>query len=199
MRDGYEVELGTDLATPRYVLAARSRHGCVISDAKVECWGNQGNDRASPPEDLAAPTTIGTGLDHSCVIDEGQVKCWGWIYDGDEAVAALSAVDLLAVGEQSVCAYSSEEEQIQCSGWNGNGETDAATLVNPTQISAGAQHYCALDDEGVKCWGWDGNGEASPPELVDPTFIDAGRWSSCAVDQGAIVCGASKVGTSHLL
>ena len=188
LRDGYEVELGTDLATPRYVLAARSRHACVMSDKVVECWGNEGDGRASPPEDLVAPTTLGVGLQHSCVIDAGQVRSWGANYNGEQNVTEMTSVGLLAVGEQSVCAHSSEADQIECWGWNGNGETNAPVLIDPSQLSAGAQHYCALDDEGVKCWGWGGNGETAPPELTAPTFVEAGRYSSCAIDQGAIVC-----------
>ena len=188
LRDGYEVALGTDLATSRYVLAARSRHACVISDEVVECWGSQGDGRASPPDDLVAPTTLGVGLQHSCVIDEGQVRCWGANYNGEQNVTEMTSVGLLAVGEQSVCAHSSEADQIECWGWNGNGETNAPVLINPSQLSAGAQHYCALDDEGVKCWGWGGNGETAPPELTAPTFVEAGRYSSCAIDQGSIVC-----------
>lgn len=188
LRDGYEVALSTDMTQPRYVLAARTLHACVMSDDVVECWGNEGDGRASPPVDLVAPTTIGVGKQHSCVIDEGKVRCWGANFSGEQNVTEMNSVDLLAVGEQSVCAHSSQADQIECWGWNGNGETDAPTLNNPSQLSAGAQHYCALDDEGVKCWGWGGNGETSVPELTGPSFVEAGRFSSCAIDQGAIVC-----------
>ena len=91
-----------------------------------------------------APTTLGVGLQHSCVIDEGQVRCWGANYNGEQNVTEMTSVGLLAVGEQSVCAHSSEADQIECWGWNGNGETNAPVLIDPSQLSAGAQHYCGL-------------------------------------------------------
>jgi serine protease len=128
------------------------------------------------------------GAQHSCVISNGDVVCWGANYNGEQNIPAMPPVDILAVGEQSICAHSNVENQTSCWGWNGNGETQAPELINPKQIDAGAQHYCAIDDEGVKCWGWNGNQEATPPELIDPIFVDAGRYSSCAIDQGQVIC-----------
>ena len=186
LRDGYEVELGTDLAKPRYVLAAEMRHGCVISDATVECWGDKAWGRASPPDDLVAPTMIGVGEYTSCVVDEGNLRCWG--YDRYQEAPVMTSVNLLSVGEDTACAHSSEEGQTRCWGRDSDGRNDPPELVNPSQLSAGAQHHCALDDEGVKCWGFNANGETSVPELTSPSFVKAGHYSSCAIDQGEIIC-----------
>ena len=184
LSDGFESSIESDPLTPRYTLAIRSFHGCVIDDSGINCWGDRGNGRTSPPV-MERPSTVGVGLQHSCAIDGGSVRCWGANFNGEQNVPPMPEVSLLAVGEQSVCAWGST---IECWGWNGNGETNAPLLKNPIQLDAGAQHYCALDDEGVKCWGWNGNGEASVPPLTNPTFVEAGRFSSCAIDSGEVIC-----------
>ncbi|MDB2654346.1 S8 family serine peptidase [Luminiphilus sp.] len=193
--DGFEFSNSGDPLDPRYELAVRSAHGCVTSDEGIQCWGNAGDGRTSPPT-ISNPRRIGVGAQHSCVISNGDVICWGANYNGEQNIPVMPQVDILAVGEQSVCAHSTVGNQTNCWGWNGNGETQAPELINPKQIDAGAQHYCAIDDEGVKCWGWNGNQEATPPELTDPTFVDAGRYSSCAIDQGQVICWGLQAGTT---
>ena len=185
--DGFEVNGGGDALKARYKLAARTVHGCVSTDAGIQCWGNQGDGRANPPQ-LSNVTELGVGNQHGCALVGGKVICWGANYNGEQDIPEMGEVEMLAVGEQSVCAHSSVDDRTYCWGWNGSGETQPPELFNPVQIDAGAQHYCALDDEGVKCWGWNGNSEATPIPLTAPTFVDAGRYSSCAIDQGQVAC-----------
>ena len=155
----------------------------------IQCWGNQGDGRANPPQ-LSNVTELGVGNQHGCALVGGKVICWGANYNGEQDIPEMGEVEMLAVGEQSVCAHSSVDDRTYCWGWNGNGETQPPGLVNPVQIDAGAQHYCALDDDGVKCWGWNGNSEATPIPLPRRHF------GLAVIHRVRLIKDRSRVGTA---
>ncbi len=142
---------------PPALLAAGSRHSCVVDSAHtVWCWGANnlgqlGNgtrvDSAKPLQvpGLQNVTAITAGGDHSCaLLDDGSIQCWG-------------AGELGQLG-QGRFADSLEPVAVQ-------GLTTAAVSV-----AAGRTHTCAITDDGkVRCWGSNGSGQLSRPT----TGVDA--------------------------
>ncbi len=183
--DGVEVNNGRDPLSPDYHISAGDYHNCVIDDAGVTCWGNNGSGQTTAPS-LTNPVDISAGANHTCAIDDAGVVCWGSNASGQSTVPSLTNPVQVAAGTAHTCAL--DDSGVTCWGDNFFGQRNVPALVNPIQISSGDHHNCALDDNGVACWGYNADGQTTVPSLSNPIMISAGRRFTCALDDTGVVC-----------
>ena len=136
--------------TVKAIAAGKDFTCALMSNSKVECWGNNGSgqlgcltfESSSNPGfvsngNLSGVNTISAGFEHVCValgIKTGLPRCWGansfgQLGDGTEvkknvptAVKVLeSGVALMAAGESFTCALL-QSDGIKCWGANSEGQ-----------------------------------------------------------------------------
>ncbi len=185
-------------------VSAAWEHSCaLLSDGKVECWGDNrfgqlGNGTKTPSatavivSDITNAVQVTSGYEFSCArLADQSVKCWG--YDN---------VGQLGNGVVNSAGVSTP---VQVVGSGGTG-----TLTGVTQISAGLYHACAVVAGGAWCWGSDYYGELGdngasgteshvPVKVVNVggapgsalsgvTQVSAGFYYTCAVVSGGADC-----------
>ena len=176
----------------------------VLSDGKVECWGENEHGQlgdgatatAATPQTVSGITSavqVSVGGEHACaVLSNGSVECWGSNEYGQ-----------LGNGATLPAADSDTPVQVYSSG--------TTPLTGVTQVSAGNIHTCALLAGGtLDCWGYNGSGElgagpTAPSEISYPvpvyssgttlfsnvTQVSAGDQFTCAVAGGNASCWGS--------
>ncbi|MDO9020445.1 MAG: MopE-related protein [Deltaproteobacteria bacterium] len=221
-------------------LAAGEYFGCVIrSDRTLHCAGlndsgqigdGSTTDRMDtvPVVGLTGVTAVAAGYKHACaVVAGGAVRCWG-LNDRRQlgatctgtdcnarplAVAGLSGVTQLALGNRHSCALRSDGT-VACWGDNANGELGLGTvgtamaapatvpgLSGVRAIEAGISHTCALLGDGtVRCWGANTYGQVGDGTMVDQGSPRAviglrgverlvvGMHHGCALAAGRVSC-----------
>lgn len=181
---------GSDSALRR--LAAGRNHSCAIRDnGTVWCWGGETSAALRPAMLAALPAKalmVASGGDQQtcALLAGGAVWCW---VDGKApaAVAGLTAVTQLAVGEGFACAVKSEGT-LWCWGKNAAGQLGDGTTTDrvapvavmgatdAVEVGAGLSHACLRRKDGtVWCWG-----DNSFWQLGDGSTI--GRYAPVAVN-----------------
>lgn len=71
---------GGETGPANVIVSAGAYHTCQIINplAEVECWGNNGSGRATPPPGVLF-STVSTGFSHTCGLraSDNKVQCWG--------------------------------------------------------------------------------------------------------------------------
>lgn len=184
-------------------IAAGTRSGCVLVNARLYCWGAQANGRlADGVNNFFSATAIATR--------SGDVGA-NPIGTDDGTFAATN----VAVGDKFSCGL--VDQHAFCWGQNdknqlGNGSTESAivptgvtTLVDSVtrDIAAGSNHACAISLGDIWCWGDNSKGQLglgsvggtrSTPQKV-PLAAGLRAWSisargdtTCAVINGRAFC-----------
>jgi alpha-tubulin suppressor-like RCC1 family protein len=187
----------TGTGTPIHFMPAQVSAGgyatcAILTDANVQCWGEQPKvgDGTSSPRSKPTPTSGGVKLvslrgspTHFCGVSTDQsVYCWG-----TNALADPSGVTL-----------------------NANVPTRLGSVLQWTQVSPGVEHNCAIaSDQTVYCWGFNtygqlGNGVDTlahfAPAPVYGSFrfsrVSSGSFHTCALttDDSAFCWGANVAG-----
>lgn len=229
-------------------IATGLSHACALTDTgQVKCWGSNGSGQFGNDSEVDSPTpvpatslseratAIAAGPGYTCARTEsGAVKCWGGnsygqLGDGTttsrrtatDVVGMGSGVEVLAAGEQHVCARLQTGE-LKCWGSGefgqlGNGipaqRLAPADVVGLKQdvvaIGTADHHSCAVTATGdAMCWGDNLKGELGDGTMVphavpagvelatDVRAIATGYGHSCAVtlSDGALCWGSNIVG-----
>ncbi len=192
-------------------LSVGSRHGCMIDQKGVQCWGTTAEIPA-----MDHPTAVAVGDHFSCALDKNGVQCWG---ARSMNVPTLKNPYALAASSTYACAL--DDTGAVCWGQGQDGLTNPPKLRNPRAISTGPLFACALDDDGLQCWGrrtpipvnavqnpvaisiggqnacviddnglncWGPNNIADVPAMRHPTMVSVGPGHACAIDAGTIHC-----------
>jgi alpha-tubulin suppressor-like RCC1 family protein len=171
-------------------VAAGTRHGCVLADGGVRCWGsnsdgelgNGSTTNSTLPVQAIAGGSGATALDaggrHTCAVVNGGVRCWGFNGSGrlgtGNTVSSLLPVQTIAAGSGAV------------------------------SVATGDQHTCAVANGGIQCWGANASGQLgigstaqslSPAQVMaagsGATSIAAGDSHTCAVVSAGVQCWGS--------
>ena len=179
------------LSTTAKAVSTGRAHSCaLLTDGKVECWGDNsagqlGNGSTTtsatpvPVSTITDAKAVAAGYDHSCaLLSNGTIKCWG----------------------------------ANTAGQLGNGSTTASStpvavsnVTGALTISAGASYSCAVLATGaVACWGDASDGKlgngsttssSTPVAVADITGaleVSVGASHSCTLlTSGAVRCWGS--------
>lgn len=133
-------------AAPRSIVAG-ARHSCALSDAGVQCWGDnrvnqlgvftEGVVRLDQPThvalfDAAAVGALSPGSFHTCALEAGQVYCVG--------AAQLTGVETMV-----------PDDEVR-RGYVVRGDT-GELLDGVIALAAGLSHTCATTSDALWCWG----------------------------------------------
>jgi alpha-tubulin suppressor-like RCC1 family protein len=165
-------------------LSAEFSHTCrVKDDGTIDCWGNNFNGQASPPEGMF--TQVSVGYVHGCGLkSDGTVDCWGWMNNDGQVTSPVGEFTQISAGEVHNCGVKSDGT-IVCWGndYYGQSTPPAGTFI---QISAGGHNTCGVKNDGtLACWGYNDGGQATPP---------GGRFTQVSVG-GGHTCGVKSDGT----
>jgi len=177
----------------RATVAAGGKHSCVVSGARIYCWGandkgqlgNGEGDSRDTPDGIAGDidfAQVVAGIEHSCALTRsGDAYCWGSNEKGQlgDATPASRSAPVRVAGNLSF-----------------------------QMIRAGQRHNCGLTSGGdVACWGsnergqlGDGsvNNRSSPVMIKAPVksiALSAGWNHTCALSyDGAAYCWGDNVG-----
>ncbi|HEY5471816.1 MAG TPA: hypothetical protein VIK32_01350, partial [Candidatus Limnocylindrales bacterium] len=174
------------LNTTTVPVAAADKQSCaLLSDSKVECWGDNSKGQLGNRTTNASPTPVlangikqakavsSEGFNTCTLVPAGVVKCWG-----DNANGKLGS-GLMSPSLSSV--------PVTVSG-----------IVFAVAVSTGFDHSCALLSGGtVRCWGRNNSGDVGGSKGSNPVpinvngiraiAISAGYRHSCAVLAGGKV------------
>jgi len=146
-------------------LAIGLRHGCLLNDNVVSCWGENSAGQTNVPTEVG---TVGNA-------------------------AGNKVLQLSAYSYHNCALYRNNVGVRQVTCWGRNNASQVSgipSLTNPSYVSVGHDHSCAVDDVGVHCWGDNSSGQSSissASALTKPTLVDAGRSSTCAIHNGGEV------------
>jgi alpha-tubulin suppressor-like RCC1 family protein len=169
------------------VTALRSglRHVCIVQDARLRCWGNNGSGQlgVGDEDDRDRPTRVGrseqwldvaAGQEHTCALHApGEVFCWG-----ENSTGQLGLGDTRPRGEPA----------------------RITGLMDVAQLACGGDNCCALRLSGVlECWGDNHQGvpgqdeEGRAADVLEPARVagqeryvqvSVGEAHACAIDTG---------------
>ncbi len=167
-------------------VSAGAEHSCGLrSNGSVECWGNNGSRRASPP--TGSFSAVSAGADHSCGLRSGwSAVCWG-ANDDRQATPPGGSFTSVSTGLSHSCGLRSGLVVCWGSSFFGQASPPAGSF---SAVSAGADHSCGVRSDGlVVCWGEDEFGEATPP-AGSFTAVSTGEGHSCGLRSsgGPVVC-----------
>lgn len=204
------------------VIAAGSRHTCVIDDAgEVLCFGSNNDHTLGGTHDrsYAAPTrvrrtstarvtTIAASNRMTCARDtSGTLECWG---DGSPRFPTewTSNVTEASVTRDIACVV--RGAAVSCVDGRDvrTSPLGADAGPAPRNLSCGTDHCCALVGTSVYCWGGNNVGQISAacaggacPTAVSVSVggsavsVSAGYYHSCAVVGSSVRCwGANNRG-----
>lgn len=203
------------LATPGDSRSGGAYTCALMSDATVQCWGENtlglGGEAATsnPPAAIPALSHVrlmALGGTFGCfALDDGSVSCLGagplaqalpTVSGAPTPVPGLADVRGLAAGEWHACALLGQGT-VSCWGnWRSGESTTLPTTVpalsGVTAIAAGGFETCAiLGDGGVSCWGL---GPSAGPTRVAglggaATSVAVASDVACAVlERGTVEC-----------
>jgi alpha-tubulin suppressor-like RCC1 family protein len=179
-------------------VAAGWYHTCVVSPAKVWCWGANDmkqvasatamNPAVVPLQTLQTTAQqVALNEDYSCALRvDGTVSCWG-----NNQVGQL--------GNHGTSANGISQVVITASGSSG----PFSTLSGATQVAAGTQHACAMTPSGAYCWGQASGGFADEGGILTRnvgyhvaafdggTSLTAGEDLTCYLKAGVGYCSGN--------
>lgn len=174
--EGLGFRLSRDPLNRAAMLSVGSRHGCMIDQKGVQCWGTNAEVPA-----LDHPTAVAVGDHFSCAMDQNGVQCWG-----AKSLTVPSLKNPFALAAASTYACALDDTGAVCWGQGNDGLTTPPKLTNPRAITTGPLHACALDDEGLKCWG---RRMAIPVNtLQNPVAVSIGGQNTCVIDDNGMQC-----------
>jgi len=169
-------------------LSAGLYHVCGIkADSTLECWGNNGNNEATPPEGTF--TQVSAGFRFNCALrTDGTLACWGKDEFG-ETSQPPGYYKQVEAGGYHACALDGNGVP-KCWGNNNSGQV-VPSLPGPfQQLALGDAHSCGLKADGtVECWGSNEDGQTDIP--ADTTFssITGGHQTTCGIKtDGVAIC-----------
>jgi len=195
--------------------AGGTRHGCLIEDSKLYCWGQNDNCQ------------VGSGPLPACTPGAAQLSPLQTTPVA--AVGKTIAYDRVATGLGHTCVLTHEapggsnQATVQCFGDNTSkqcgvdnltaiGQAQAPTGVGSgstqqVEIAAGERHSCAIVQNKLKCWGannanqTDPKGDATPkpPTELESAGAVSGNLSllSLASDATCLVAGGGAAAKSR--
>lgn len=169
-------------------IAAGAQHTCAVrGGGSLECWGDNGDGRATPPP--GSYYRVAAGNNFSCAIgndgdtaDGGPLTCWGANSAGQ--ATPPSGSDYIQIGAAGYNACARDVDwNLTCWGTSGFVEDDPVY-----DFSVAASHLCALTSGGVMaCQGFDFYGQVSAPNAAGGTWADVSTGASwtCAIRESA--------------
>ena len=171
-------------------------HGCGIrADRTPECWGNDWDRQASPPDGVFA--AVDAGWTHTCAIRVGgDVTCWGTSHGKPPAGPFVT----VSAGNFHTCGLR-PHGGVDCWGDDSLGQSSPPEGIF-VSVSAGKRHTCGLRAGGrISCWGSNTgiyltpgggeerfSGQAQPPS-GEFTAVSAGSLHTCGIrPDGAVEC-----------
>ena len=179
-------------------------HNCRIreSDGIIQCWGNDDNGEATPPEGVAFDSVEG-GVYHTCGIRtaDKEVECWGADFSGQSSPPAGVSFRSVSGYWQHSCGIRQADGEVQCWGDNADGQSTPPAGVVFDSVSTGAFHTCGVrnSDGEIQCWGRDDEGQSTPPSGVVFSAVSSGIDHTCGIREsdGEVLCwGAYASGQS---
>jgi hypothetical protein len=163
------------------VTAGRFSSCALRTDGTIDCWGDDGWGRTSPPSGTFVD--VDNGSIHNCALrTDGTIACWGSNFAGESSSPGGEFIRVSSgVGES--CGIRTDGT-LAC--WGFGTEDRSGTF---SEVSVGAFHNCAIRSDGtLTCWGFSDDGRTSPPGGTF-TEVSAGRDHSCAIrSDGTLAC-----------
>ena len=163
-----------------------TNYGCsLLGDHTVRCFGDNGNNRATPPVGLANVESISVQTDHSCALKtNGSVECWGYNGDGrynkPDDFPALKMLD----GNRYVNCGLTLNDQVACFGSGLDGVfAIPAGVSDSISLSVGDNEICNVNNQGeLTCWGFDNfDIQRIPTDLGPVLSVSVGVTHVCAI------------------
>jgi hypothetical protein len=168
------------------VLSAGVDHVCGIKDdSTLECWGDNSENQASPPDGTFQE--VSAGFYFNCALStDGTVACWGRDTAGETSPPPGQFIQI-EVGGNHACALAADGAP-KC--WGANGSSQVSYPPGPfQQLTLGDAHSCGLKADGtVECWG---NADQGQANIAADTFssIVAGYQTTCGIKtDGVAIC-----------
>ncbi len=186
--DPYTARSGEGVG-PFTSVSAGTHHTCGVTTAgAVECWGDNRNGEATPPDGIFA--SVSAGASHTCGLKtNGLVECWGADIFGTATPLGFSFASVSA-GAFHTCGVTAAGA-VECWGDNRDGEATPPDGIFAS-VSAGWSYTCGVRTDGsVECWGDDSDvydilDHDSPPGGAFIS-VSAGALHTCGVKTNGIV------------
>ncbi len=182
---------------------AGREHVCGIdaTDAKLYCWGNNGQERANPAinptsHDNGPWRQVSAGTQHSCATTtNNRYKCWG---DHSESRRELGDRSFnktfkhIVASVLHTCVIHTND-MVECfANKNPNIKKNVPSFT-VSQIDSGNDYACVIrkSDDSLACWGDDKDGRINDvPATGKYVQISTGWEHACALSEtsGVITC-----------
>ena len=103
-------------------VSAGEKHSCILTtDGQLACWGENGDNQATPPTGLYQSMRVGDKFGCATDATTAAISCWGKNDKGQTSSPLGLAFEVFDTGKKHVCGISSEE--IHCWGEDNEGQS----------------------------------------------------------------------------